>query len=50
MAQNLNELHKSEYNQFSLYLFIASDEILLPSATKFTISCHTWNKMIFKIP
>lgn len=25
MAQNVNELHKSEYNQFSLYLFIASD-------------------------
>lgn len=46
MAQNFNELHKSEYNQFSLYLFITSDEILLPSPTEFAIVCHTWNKMI----
>lgn len=50
MAQDLNELHKSKYNQFSLYLFIASDEILLLSPTEFAILCHTWNKMIIKFP
>lgn len=49
MAQNFNELHKSEYNQFSPYLFIASHEILLPGPTEFAIICRTWNKMI-KIP
>ena len=49
MAQNLNELYKSEHIQVSFYLFIAFDEILLPSPTKFAVICHTWNKMIFKI-
>jgi hypothetical protein len=42
MAQNGNELHKSEYNHSLLYLFIASDKILLHSPTEFAIICYTW--------
>lgn len=49
-AQNMNELHKSEYNQFSLCLFIASDEIVLPSPTEFAIICCTWGKNDPKMP
>lgn len=50
MAQNVNELHKSEYNQFSLYLFIASDEILLPSPTEFAITAVPEEKTIQRCP